>query len=97
MSFLIHLILECIAKEDCPPLKNISSLEIGMKVEIDSTTCCNSTKAVCDPSLCPLKPARCSDAFYDVVLVRSVNVTKCCDIFECSKFMVLFKTRFKLF
>ena len=57
-----------------------------MKAETDPTGCYDFTKVVCDKSKCPLKPIKCPLDFYEVMITRSIEVTKCCDIYECREF-----------
>lgn len=84
-NFFAHTQLECIPKNQCPPLQNSTTTEKGFKTLVDSTGCCPTSKLVCDRSLCPVKPAKCVKEFYEVQIVKTANKTGCCDEYECSK------------
>lgn len=77
---------ECIPKAQCKPLEKLSSTELGFKNVVDTSGCCPVSKLICDKSLCPKKPAQCTEAFYILETVKKATDTKCCDEFECRKF-----------
>jgi hypothetical protein len=82
-----HHPLDCIPKAQCKPVQNFTQLEPGFKAIIDTTGCCPISKLVCDKSLCPPKPAQCTEAFYVLEKTKSADDKICCDIYECRKFL----------
>lgn len=74
--------LDCIPKSKCKPVQNYTSLEPGIKVVVDSTGCCPTSKLICDKSTCPAKPTSCSEEFYVVEKIPS-KAEECCEKFKC--------------
>lgn len=68
--------------EHCKPLKNLLPLDNGERIEVDSTGCCPINKIICDTTLCPAKPFKCNEEFYEVNKIV-INEAKCCDEYKC--------------
>lgn len=75
-------ICECIPAAECRP-DPTRPLQVGEKMVRDTAGCCPHEKIVCDRQLCPKKPAKCNEEFYEVAVKPQPNATQCCDEYIC--------------
>lgn len=85
------MFLECQPKTMCRPLDpKPNIMKDGQKYTIDNTTCCPSSKIICDKSLCPPQIKNCVKEFYELKKVLG-QPDDCCDEYTCGKLFNLWK------
>lgn len=75
-------ICECVPLNECKFESN-RPLRAGEKLVQDTVGCCPHEKIVCDKALCPKKPVRCNEEFYEVAIKPQKELDVCCEEFIC--------------
>jgi len=76
---------ECKPKSECDPIMTYSDLKPGEIVVNDTTGCCPKSELLCDKSMCPEKPTKCVEEFYEVVKAEPLP-DQCCNEYKCGNF-----------
>lgn len=76
-------VCECKPSSECKHVQNRPLLP-GEKLVTENKGCCPQEVIVCDKSKCPPKPAKCNEAYYEIVKKEPTQADLCCEEFTCA-------------